>query len=532
MYVSDRENLNPANLHVRDQGAAACTSTETAPFRTQSEASIYTRSLSVADEHSSLASDMRQYDLLFCILLGLSIAHAATMSWRNTYGCYAHGGNVAFNTSYCWDSGVVPSAGDTAIISLGTTSYGVEIDTNVSLSQLTVDGSHVTISSGETNISSITLINEAQLFYQTDSSSSSSIFISGGSSLVPLNSRLSVSQLTFSNASLYIAMHETFDLYCHSVAVQGSGLSISSSTKARTQLGWHFDSMSINGDIVDSASISHYYSPRSSFAVLTMSNTSVSPLTLWNTASYVTFDTVNVTVRSPVNLLASSITFSPNSTLTMNSTSFSLASINASSADVTLSSVTFNVADTEPYFENERVFIQANNIQNIRRVTVNQNTLIDKQCQGPPVIINSYGKVLILVIRRYEPPPISNFQIGKTNDKVYHGSFTRISDPCIRLLPSESYTFYNEQGSSQNVSFSGATPLVEFKITVPVPYGIDTYRLSYNYTNRDGRSYNANTYTDFLCNASNAGDKILSCPSHKLNRMQWSALNVDFSLDE
>ncbi|PRP73332.1 hypothetical protein PROFUN_16864, partial [Planoprotostelium fungivorum] len=202
---------------------------------------------------------MRQYDLLFCILLGLSIAHAATMSWRNTYGCYAHGGNVAFNTSYCWDSGVVPSAGDTAIISLGTTSYGVEIDTNVSLSQLTVDGSHVTISSGETNISSITLINEAQLFYQTDSSSSSSIFISGGSSLVPLNSRLSVSQLTFSNASLYIAMHETFDLYCHSVAVQGSGLSISSSTKARTQLGWHFDSMSINGDIVDSASISHYY---------------------------------------------------------------------------------------------------------------------------------------------------------------------------------------------------------------------------------------------------------------------------------
>ncbi|PRP85833.1 hypothetical protein PROFUN_06107 [Planoprotostelium fungivorum] len=71
------------------------------------------------NDHLFFCLVMRQYGLLLCILLGLSITNATIMSWKNTYGCYDHGGgNVAFNTSYCWDSGVFPSAGDTAIISL------------------------------------------------------------------------------------------------------------------------------------------------------------------------------------------------------------------------------------------------------------------------------------------------------------------------------------------------------------------------------------------------------------------------------
>ncbi|PRP78768.1 hypothetical protein PROFUN_00941 [Planoprotostelium fungivorum] len=456
------------------------------------------------NDHFFFCLIMRQHGLLLCILLGLSVTHATIMSWRNTYGCYADGGgNIAFNTSYCWDSGVVPSAGDTAIISLGTNSYGIEIFTNISLSQLIINGSVVTISASGTNITSITLVNGAQLAYDTDSSASSSISLSGGSDLTPLKNSLSVRQLTFSDASLTIAMHDTFDLYCRSVGVQNGGMNVYSSTKELTHLTWHFDSMYINGNIVDSASISHSYQPISSSAIFAMSNSSTSPLTLWNTGSSITFNSTNVTVQSPVTWLANSITFSPNSTLTLNSTSSNLASIDASSAYVTLSSVSVNVADINPYYQNRRLLIQASDLRSTQPIKVSQNTSIPQKCQGPSNIDVQNQQKMVLSIDAYVPSPVTDLEFISRGQRNYYYNFRRVADPC------ETYYFYNDNGTFQSDVLVKYMPTAgragPFEIRIPVLLGEHNYWLNYTYVTKDGRSYNAKSNTvSFDCNGSNA----------------------------
>ncbi|PRP83834.1 hypothetical protein PROFUN_08949 [Planoprotostelium fungivorum] len=100
---------------------------------------------------------------------------------------------------------------------------------------------------------SITLVNRSQLTYNTDSPSSSSTSLYGGSALVPImKSTLSVGQLIFSNAMLYLGIQYTLDLFCPSVFVQDSGLTVQTPL-----ITWHFDSMSISGNIAETAAISH-----------------------------------------------------------------------------------------------------------------------------------------------------------------------------------------------------------------------------------------------------------------------------------
>ncbi|PRP85439.1 hypothetical protein PROFUN_06808 [Planoprotostelium fungivorum] len=431
---------------------------------------------------------MRQLNIFLSLLLSLSIAaEGTTVSWKSERnGCSVAEGYIDFNTASCWDSGMTPSSGDSVIISTQSNLFGISISSNITVSQLTINGSLVMISTDGHNIASITITNRGKLFYNA-TRSSSSITATDRATLMPLLNQLMLNQLSISDATLDLSIHSTFDIFCPSIVIQDGGLNINTPTFSKPLLTWHFDSMILNGGITETSGVSHVYHAISNATIITSPSSLSRPLALWNPQSSITFNAIDFIIRSPVTMLANAVKFSSSSSLMMESTSIRSSFIDASSTQtMTLSSVVVNVNDVNSD-DNDHVLISANSLTITNKTYLIPRTTgsdDDLSCSRRSSLSVHSGKLVLTVPK--DIPYIEDLKIARESNEI-RASFTPVVSRCVCVR----WTFYtirdNMNGSQHIDSVFGSD-----RVSVPlagVSVGWHEYSINFTLYDQSGGSY-------------------------------------------